>query len=152
MSATEDGITDLMADYLRDSGINTRTQISISTPGTRNQPDYQIDNGGTYVGEAKWGSKKWQGFAEARDYGNLTGVNGSFLITYPEELKDEGAQSRLTGDVAESVLSGHEFSCAFMREDEDTDIETLEIHEIPEWIQSNIKRETLMGRGLLVAS
>lgn len=141
MSVTEDGITDLMADYLRNHGVNTRTQISISTPGTRDQPDFQVNNGGTYVGEAKWESKKWQGFAEARDYGNLTGVNGSFLITYPEELKDEAAQSRLTEDAAETVLSGHEFSCAFMREGEDTDIETLEIHEIPDWIRSNIERE-----------
>lgn len=141
MSVTEDGVTDLVADYLRANGVETRTQISISTPGTRDQPDFQVNNGGTYVGEAKWEDKKWEGFAEARDYGNLPNVNGSFLITYPEALRNEGAQARLTDNVAESVLTGHEFTCAFLRRDEETDISTLTIDEIPRWIQSHIREE-----------
>lgn len=141
MSATEDSISDLMADYLRDHEINTRTQISISSPGTRDQPDFQIDNGGTFVGEAKWENKKWEGFGEARDYGQLPGVNGSFLITYPESLKNQGSQARLGDDVAKSVLEGHTFSCAFLRRDEPTDMVQLSLEEIPKWIESNIKQE-----------
>lgn len=141
MSVTEDGITDLLADYLRDHDIELRTQVSIATPGSRSQPDMQIRSGGRYLGEAKWESNKWKGFAEARDYGNITGVNGTFLITYPEALRDEAAQSRITDEnVAESVLSGHEFTCAFLRDGEDTDIETLEIHNIPGWIRENIEQ------------
>jgi hypothetical protein len=118
MSATEDSISDLMADYLRNNGIKTRTQISITSPGTRDQPDFQIDNGGTFVGEAKWEDKKWEGFGEARDYGQLPGINGSFLITYPNELRSEGSQARIGNNVAESVLGGHTFSCAFLRRDD----------------------------------
>lgn len=139
MSATEDGISDLMADYLRSSGISAVTQVSISTPGTRSQPDFQITNGGTFVGEAKWESKKWEGFGEARDYGQLTGVEGSFLIVYPEALRDEGGQARLQ-DTPESVLSGHTYSCAFLRRDEPTDIVRLELENIPSWLESNIQR------------
>ncbi|UBF19622.1 type IIG restriction modification enzyme [Halorubrum tailed virus 10] len=141
MSATEDGITDLMADYLRDNGVNAATQVSISTPGTRSQPDFQIKvNGMTFVGEAKWENKKWEGFGEARDYGQLTGVEGTFLICYPEKLKQDGGQARLT-DTAESVLSGHKFSCAFLRRDSPTDIVSLSLDEIPRWLDSHIKNE-----------
>jgi hypothetical protein len=139
MSATEDGISDLMAAYLRDHDVPAVTQVSISTPGTRSQPDFQISDGARFVGEAKWEDKKWQGFGEARDYGQLTGVEGSFLIIYPEELKESGGQARLQ-DTAESVLGGHTYSCAFLRRDEPTDMVSLKLDEIPDWLRSNIER------------
>lgn len=139
MSATEDGISDLMASYLRDNGVSTVTQVSISTPGTRSQPDFQVSNGGNFVGEAKWESSKWEGFGEARDYGQLTGIEGSFLIVYPDELRNSGGQARLQ-NTAESVLSGYKYSCAFLRRDEPTDMVSLELEEIPEWLKSNVER------------
>lgn len=139
MSATEDGISDLMASYLRDNDISTATQVSISTPGTRSQPDFQVSNGGDFVGEAKWETNKWEGFGEARDYGQLTGIEGSFLIVYPDELRESGGQARLQ-NTAESVLSGYQYSCAFLRRDEPTDMVSLDLEEIPEWLKSNIER------------
>jgi hypothetical protein len=42
MSVTEDGVTDLMANYLRDNDIDTVSQVSITTSGTRSQPDFQV--------------------------------------------------------------------------------------------------------------
>lgn len=143
MSATEDGISGLMAEYLRANGISAVTQISISTPGTRDQPDFQIDDEGTFVGEAKWESDKWQGFGEARDYGQLTGVNGSFLIAYPEELKQEGAQARLGDGGVEAILSGKKYSCAFLHRDEGTDMKRLELEEIPGWLKSHMTERQL---------
>lgn len=142
MSATEDGVTDLMASYLRDQGLDVLTQISHSTPGTRSQPDFQIENGGTYLGEAKWEDNKWAGFGEARDYGQLTGISGAFLITYPNELKKEASQSRLGNDVTK-ILSDHKYTCAFLRRDEPTDMATLPLEEIPGWIQSNIQNRRI---------
>lgn len=140
MSATEDGITDLMASYLRDNGVNTATQVSITSPSSRSQPDYRIKNGGDFLGEAKWESKKWEGFAEARDYGQLPGIDGTFLICYPDKLREEGGQARLA-DTAESVLSGHKYSCAFLRRDNPTDTDKLSLDEIPRWLNSHIKHE-----------
>lgn len=140
MAVTEDGITDLMADYLRNSDIDTVTQVSISTSGTRSQPDFQVKNGGKFVGEAKWEDKKWEGFGEARDYSHLPGVSGSFLIAYPDALKQEATQSRIGDNPAESILSGHKYSVAFLRRDAETDMATLELDEIPGWIESNIQR------------
>lgn len=141
MSATEDSITDLMAEYLRDNGIDARTQISISGPSTRSQPDLQISNGGrTFVGESKWEDNKWKGFGEARDYSQLTGVEGAFLISYPNELKSEGAQSRLGENKTKSILGGHKYEVAFLRRGEETDMDTLSLEEIPVWINSNISQ------------
>jgi hypothetical protein len=139
MAATEESISDLMAEFLRGKGIETRREISVPTPGTRAQPDFRLENGGTYLGEAKWEDSKWEGFGQARDYGQIAGMNGSFLIVYPKELKQEGAQSRLGGG-PESILEGHSYSCAFLRRDEPTDIVQLELEEIPQWISANIER------------
>lgn len=58
MSATEDGVTGLMAEYLRNNGVSAVTQISISTPGTRDQPDFQIENGGDFHWRSEVGEQK----------------------------------------------------------------------------------------------
>lgn len=105
------------------------------------QPDFEVKKEGRFVGEAKWESEKWAGFGEARDYGQITGVNGSFLIVYPDSLRKETRQTTLAENFSdvESKLSGHEYSCAFLRRDEPTDLVTLDLEEIPEWIDSHIK-------------
>lgn len=139
MSVTEDTITDLIAGYLREHEIQALTQISDTYPSGRSQPDWEVKNGGLYWGEAKWESNKWEGFGEARDYGQLPGAAGSFLIAYPDQLKQEGIQRGLTGDLEESSLGQYEFDCAFLRRDESTDMDTLTLEEIPGWIQANIE-------------
>lgn len=142
MSVTEDTITDLIAGYLRDNEIQALTQISDSYPTGRSQPDWEIKNGGLFWGEAKWEGNKWEGFGEARDYGQLPGASGSFLISYPDKLKNQGVQRGLTGDLEESSLGEHKYECAFLRRDESTDMQTLSLSEIPSWIQDNIKERT----------
>lgn len=141
MAVTEDTVTDLIGGYLRDNGIDALTQITESTPQAYSQPDYKVENGGTFWGEAKWESKKWQGFGEARDYGQLPGAEGAFLISYPDELKNEGIQQGITGDIEDSSLGDYTYSCAFLRRDSPTDTTELELEEIPGWIESNIKEE-----------
>lgn len=139
MTVTEDTITDLIAGYLREQGVEALTQISDTYPSGRNQPDWEIKNSGLYWGEAKWERNKWEGFGEARDYGQLPGANGAFLISYPDELKKKGMQRGLTGNLEESSLGQYEFDCAFLRRDERTDMNTLTLEEIPGWIKDNIK-------------
>lgn len=139
MSVTEDTITDLIAGHLRANDVNALTQISDTYPSARSQPDWEVSNGGVFWGEAKWANKKWEGFGEARDYGQLPGASGSFLISYPEELKQEGIQSGISGDIQDSSLADYEFECAFLRRDESTDMDTLTLSELPDWIKSNIE-------------
>lgn len=143
MSVTEDTITDLIAGYLRKHGINAATQISTTTSGRRNQPDLEVQNGGLFYGEAKWESKKWEGFGEARDYGEeIAGTEGTFLIAYPDEIRTKGIQTSFQGDLAESSLGDYEYSVAFLRRDEPTDMQRVTLQELPEWIESNIKQRT----------
>jgi len=143
MSVTEDTLTDLIAGYLRNNGVNAVTQTSnTSSSGTRNQPDLKVENGGVFYGEAKWESNKWQGFAEARDYGEeIPGTEGTFLIAYPDEISDTSVQTGIGGDLVDSSLGRHEFSVAFLRRDEPTDIKKITLSELPSWIQSNIKQQ-----------
>lgn len=143
MPATEDGVSGLMAEYLRSQNVSAVTQISIPTPGTRYQPDFQVENGGVFLGEAKWESGKWEGFGEARDYGQNTGVNGAFLIAYPEALQEEATQARLGEGGAEAILSDHTYSCAFLRRDEGTDMQRLPLKEIPRWLKSHMEEREL---------
>lgn len=144
MSVTEDTITDLVAGYLRNHGVNAVTQISNkAATGQRNQPDLEVTNGGLFYGEAKWESNKWQGFGEARDYGEeIAGTEGTFLITYPDEIRNQGIQTSFEADLAESSLGDYEFSVAFLRRDEPTDMQKVSLEELPEWIQSNIKQRS----------
>lgn len=137
--ATEDTITDKMADYLEDHGFSIRTQVSVMDGGKRHQPDFEIDEGGTYFGEAKFESDKWPGFAEARDYGQISDANGAFLLAYPDSLKSEGAQSRLGEHGVETILSGHDYTAVFLRPDEPTDMVTLQLEEIPNWLRENLE-------------
>jgi type I restriction-modification system DNA methylase subunit len=143
MSVTEDTVTNLIAGYLQDNGINALTQTSITASGKRNQPDLEVKNGGLFYGEAKWESKKWEGFGEARDYGEeIPGTEGTFLIAYPDEIRNEGIQTSFQGDVAESSLGDYEYSVAFLRRDQPTDMQSVTLDELPRWIQDNIKEET----------
>lgn len=143
MSVTEDTVTDLVAGFLRDKGVNAVTQTSNTASGKRNQPDLEVSNGGMFYGEAKWESKKWEGFGEARDYGEeIPGTEGTFLITYPDEIRSKGIQTSFQGDVAESSLGDYEYSVAFLRRDRPTDMQKVTLEELPDWIQRNIKEET----------
>lgn len=140
MAVTEDTVTDLIASYLRDNGLNAVTQISETGPSGRDQPDLKVENGGLFYGEAKWESNKWEGFAEARDYGQeIAGTEGTFLIAYPDEIKSKGIQQSLNQNIADS-LGTYDFSVAFLRRDSPTDIKKIPLKDLPNWIQDNIKQ------------
>lgn len=143
MSVTEDTITDLMAGYLRNNGVNAVTQVSNTASEQRNQPDLEVQNGGLFYGEAKWESNKWEGFGEARDYGKeIPGTEGTFLITYPDEIRNQGIQTSFQGDLVESSLGEYEYSVAFLRRNQPTDMQKVSLTELPEWIKGNVKQES----------
>ena len=144
MSVTEDTVTDLIAGYLRNHGINAVTQISDTASGrTRSQPDLEVENGGLFYGEAKWESNKWEGFGEARDYGEeIAGTEGTFLIAYPDEIRSQGIQTSFDSDLTESSLGDEDYSVAFLRRDEPTDMQKVSLEELPNWIESNIKQRS----------
>lgn len=143
-SATEETISDLMAQYLDANGVDFRREVSIKEVEEkgRSQPDFYNDEEAV-VGEAKWEEKYWEGLGEAHDYLQISGIDEAFAIAYPESLKEEAAQARV-GDgeeKAEAILEGYNYSCAYLREDYPTDTETLDLEAIPEWLQEHINED-----------
>ncbi len=88
-SPTENSVTDLFGEYLRSRGLNAITQRGCLFPdGRRGTVDFWVQNEGVFLGEAEWEETKWKGLAQARDYLLTPEAQGTFLITYPENLKD----------------------------------------------------------------
>src|SRR6056297_31998 len=113
VSSRENSVTGLVAQYLRERNIGTNTFESLEIPGQGvKEPDFTVRNEGTFYGEAKWSKNYNQGIVEATEYHQAPKSNGTFVIAYPEELKKEMQQQRLTADV-EDVLGDYEFSVTF---------------------------------------
>lgn len=138
LSTTEDTITDLIAEYLRKKGINATTQITEKIKGITRKPDIKIENDGIFFGEAEWESNKWEGFGQARDFSLASIAAGSFLISYPDSLKEKIAQTRILDVPIERVLGNYRYTVAFLRKEQPTDIKILRLEEIPKWIDENI--------------
>lgn len=139
MSSRENSVTSLVAEYLHNQGMNVNTFEGIEIPGQGiKEPDYTVRNGGKFLGEAKWESDYSEGLVEAHDYNLAPQSNGTFVIGYPEELKEEIKQSRL-GDNMETVLQGYEYRVAFLHKERPTDMSRISIEELPEWLQGHSK-------------
>lgn len=144
-SPTENSVTDLFGEYLRTKGLNAVTQRGCLFPdGRRGTVDFWIQNEGVFVGEAEWDETKWKGLAQAHDYLQTPEAQGTFLITYPSDLKREIEQARLGKTSPEQILSKYKYSVAFLRRDKPTDIRSsLSLEDAYRWLENNIhKKET----------
>jgi len=138
MPVTEDTVNDLMAQYLREQGLNVLTQQTIPFSGPR-KPDFGLRDGGLFYGEGEWESKKWEGLAQARDYSEAIGAAGAFLLSYPDEIKGSIAQRRLEKVEPQDILSSFTYSGAFIRIGSPTDLrKTLDLKDIPRWLRERI--------------
>ena len=138
MSSRENSVTGLLAQYLREEDIDTNTFESLEIPGRGvKEPDFVVRNQGTFYGEAKWENDYNQGIVEATEYQQAPTSNGTFVIAYPEALKEEIGQTRLAGDV-ESIFRNHEFPVTFLRRNGDTDMRKVSFEDLPGWLDSQI--------------
>lgn len=138
-TTTEESISDLVAEYLRNESFNAQREVSY-TGNNRGKPDLElVHDKSVFLGEAKWEDNKWEGFGQARDYGEYSDVSGSFLIIYPNELKQEIRQSRIGQDGSNIKLEGHDFRAAFLKNDEDTDMFRGDIAEFTTWLKNNLE-------------
>lgn len=138
MSSRENSVTGLIAQYLREQEIDTNTFESLEIPNRGvKEPDFVVRNQGTFYGEAKWENDYNRGIVEATEYHQAPTSNGTFVIAYPEALKNEIGQTRLTGNV-ESIFQKYEFPVTFLRRDGDTDMQTVSFEELPEWLEGQI--------------
>jgi len=143
-SPSENSVTDLFGEFLRSKGINAMTQRNVSfSDGRRGTVDFWVQNEGVFVGEAEWEETKWRGLAQAHDYLQTPEAQGTFLITYPENLKREMEQARLGKISPEQILTKYKYSVAFLRRDKPTDLRSsLSLEDFSLWLENNIhKRE-----------
>ena len=142
MSSRENSVTGLIAQYLRQKNISANTFESLEIPGQGvKEPDFAVHESGHFYGEAKWENEYNKGIVEATEYQQAPKANGTFAIAYPNDLKDAIQQQRLTDDV-ESILEGYNFPVTFLRKDGDTDMRTVSIKELPEWLNEQINEDT----------
>lgn len=149
-SRTENSVTALVAEKMREYGLNVQTWESFSggsiEEGLRDEPDLVLEfNGKKFYGEAKWDGDYWEGFGEAHEYEvNIKDADGAFVISYPKDLKAETIQTRLDqkGETRESLLENYRFKSGFMFKDEDKETnhsEKVGFGELLNWIQSNLE-------------
>jgi len=107
--------------------------------GRIRRPDFWLRDEEVFLGEGEWESKKWEGFAQARDYSELPEASGAFLITYPDDLRRITQQRRLITVDPQALLSGYRYSVAFMRPGRPTALKgNLRIEDIPAWLEGQI--------------
>lgn len=141
MGSRENSVTTLITRYLQEEGISANAFESLEIPGSGiKEPDLTIRHNGRFCGEAKWESDYNQGIVEAIEYRDAPKVNGTFAIAYPEALKKEIQQRRLTDDV-ESILGGYNFRVTFLPKDGDTDMRKISLDELPGWLDKQIQAE-----------
>jgi hypothetical protein len=139
---TEDTVNDLMSQYLRECGLKVLAQETTPFRTRIKKPDFWLKDGGFFLGEGEWDSKKWVGLAQARDYSGLPEASGAFLIAYPEQLKRKIAQTRLSTFKPEEILSGVKYSLAFLRPDTPTALKGgMQLENIPSWLNSMIEKK-----------
>lgn len=136
---TENTVNDLMAEYLRSRGLKLLSQETAPTvPGGTKKPDFWLANDGEFPGEGEWLSNRWEGFVQARDYSELLEANAAFLIAYPDGLRKAVDRGIRLGHKAGEILHGFEYSVAFLRPGEQTDLRRLPLENIPEWLRERV--------------
>lgn len=139
---TEDTINDLMASYLRTRGLSATTQETSPLPSDiTKKPDIWIFDEGSFPGEGEWERSRAEGFVQARDFSELLEARASFLIVYPEALRESVSRHQSTSRSPEDMLRGHRYSVAFLRPGEPTDLRSLPLEGIAEWLRSRIHHQ-----------
>ena len=142
-AVTEDTVNDLMASYLRETGLNVTTQVSARTTGTRRRtkPDFELRNGAVLYGEGEWDSKYVDGFYQAIEFGDIGGASGYFLIGYPESLRKSIRQRRIGKISPALLLGGIEYRGMLKIKGQKTSLFRGPLEELPEWLQAAVYRQ-----------
>jgi tRNA1(Val) A37 N6-methylase TrmN6 len=136
---TENTINDLVADYLRRKDLQVTTQYSGHTGQGRQQPDFILRNSGIIFGEGEWQSKFLKGLKQAHDFTNLPGATGSFVLAYPDAMKDAIAKRIRDSTASESALQGFKFRGLMLIKGARAELFYGPIDEAAEWIRDGVQ-------------
>jgi len=136
----ENTVNALLADYLRSKGLQITTEISGHTSTGRKQPDFYLRNSGAVFGEGEWEASFMKGLKQAHDYSALPGATGSFVISYPEDLKDAIKRRMRESTVPGRLLRGTKFRGLLMMKGARAELLDGQIDEVADWLRDGILR------------
>ena len=136
---TENTINDLVADYLRRKDLQVTTQYSGHTGQGRQQPDFILRNSGIIFGEGEWQSKFLKGLKQAHDFSNLPGASGSFVLAYPDEMRETVAKRIRDSTASESALHGFKFRGLMLIKGARAELFYGPIDEAAGWIRDGVQ-------------
>jgi tRNA1(Val) A37 N6-methylase TrmN6 len=126
---------------LRGHGIQILTQVGTHVPSGRRQPDFELRNGGLFYGEGEWQSNYLKGYDQAMEFADIPGCSGFFLLGYPDELRANIRQKRLTTVDPKILLSAKSYRAMFKVEGSRPALFQGRLEQIPEWITNVIEKK-----------
>jgi type I restriction-modification system DNA methylase subunit len=135
----ENTVNALLADYLRSRGLEITTEVSSHAPSGRKQPDFYLRDTGAVFGEGEWESSFIKGLKQAHDYGTIPGSSGTFVISYPEDLKATMRQRMRKSTAPEHLLRGTKFRGLLMMKGARAELLDGQIEEVAEWLRDGIR-------------
>ena len=141
VEVTENTINDLVADFLRKNDLQLTTEYTGQTPHGLKKPDFVLRNSGLVFGEGEWQKTYLKGLAQAYDFGNIPGATGSFILAYPDKMKDVISRRLKDSTSPESALQGFKFKGLLLMKGERAELLSGTIDEVLAWLKDGIQHK-----------
>lgn len=135
---TENTVNNLVADFLRGRDLQITTEYSGHSSYGRHQPDFSLRNSGFVFGEGEWESSFLKGLKQAHDFANIPGASGSFVIAYPDRIKDVIAKRIRDTSTPGTLLQGFRFRGFLLMKGARAELFHGSIDEVVEWLRDGI--------------
>jgi N-6 DNA Methylase len=136
---TENTVNELVASYLQSRGLQISAEPSKTTTQGRAQPDFLLRNSGMVYGEGEWQHKFLSGYSQAHTYSSIPGAAGTFVVTYPDKMRDELARRLKDTQTPGIVLRGFRFGGILMMKGAAADLFNGTIEQLHEWLEEGIQ-------------
>lgn len=136
---TENTVNELVASYLQSRGLQISAEPSKTTPQGRAQPDFLLRNSGMVYGEGEWQRKFLSGYSQAHTYSRIPGAAGTFVVTYPDKMRDELARRLKDTQTPAIVLRGFKFGGILMMKGAAADLFSGTIEQLHDWLEEGIR-------------
>ncbi|HKN06443.1 MAG TPA: N-6 DNA methylase [Thermoplasmata archaeon] len=136
---TENTVNELVAAYLQAAGLQISAEPSKATSQGRTQPDFLLRNPEIVYGEGEWQHKFMSGYSQAHNYSSIPGASGTFVITYPDRMKEELARRMKDTQTPSTLLRGFRFGGILMMKGATADLFSGTIDQLHDWLAGGVK-------------
>ena len=135
---TENTINSLVAEYMRHRDLQITTEMTGQTSYGRRQPDFVLRNSGLIFGEGEWEKSFMKGLKQAHDFSDLPGAVGSFVLTYPDKMKEVISRKLKDSTSPESLLQGFRYRGFLLIKGARAELLDGEIADVADWLRDGI--------------